>query len=567
MRRFTKFIMLLLCICMLSSAVAADSVTTMVSRAAVSSDGSCQVTMTVGIRLDGTTSGLAFPLPKNAKNVTIDGVSARTYGSGSNPNVILADLSYLNGYVGDRSMIVSFTLSDITVTEERKLYVQIPLLCGFEFPVQSMSFEITMPGDVTGRKPTFTSSVMQTSIDSVINYVVGGYLISGNVTQALQDKESITLKMQVDEDMFPGKLIIEREGNPEIVPMTICGVLALLYWIIFLRTRPVLRHDRSTLIEGVTAGELGCRLTAAGTDLTMMVFSWAQSGYLRVRVDQYGRVILEKRMNMGNERTALENRCFKSLFSRGNLVDATGVPYARLCRSVSKTVSGVKEMYRKQAGNPRLFRVLACGVSVFSGVCFAMNIANKSLWQTLLSVLLGVVGAVTAWAIQGAMYKIHVRGKIPLYVGTVCSWIWIVVGIIAGQVWMGIIVVLLQVLFGALAAYGGRRSQLGIYHAGEILGVQHYLKTMTQEEAARKMELNPDYFFDMLPYAIALGVDGRFAKAFAGLQIPECTYLAARKNEKRSAAEWALMVRKIADRMDKRQRRMEIEVWFPINIR
>ena len=567
MRRFTKFIMFLLCICMLSSAVAADSVTTMVSRAAVSSDGSCQVTMTVGIRLDGTTSGLAFPLPKNAKNVTIDGVSARTYGSGSNPNVILADLSGLNGYVGDRSMIVSFTLTDITVTEERKLYVQIPLLCGFDFPVQSMSFEITMPGDVTGRKPTFTSSVMQTSIDSVINYVVGGYLISGNVTQALQDKESITLKMQVDEDMFPGKLIIEREGNPEVVPMTICGVLALLYWIIFLRTRPVLRHDRSTLIEGVTAGELGCRLTAAGTDLTMMVFSWAQSGYLRVRVDQYGRVILEKRMNMGNERTALENRCFKSLFSRGNLVDATGVPYARLCRSVSKTVSGVKEMYRKQAGNPRLFRVLACGVSVFSGVCFAMNIANKSLWQTLLSVLLGVVGAVTAWAVQGAMYKIHVRGKSPLYVGTVCMWIWIIVGIIAGQWLMGIIVVLLQVLFGALAAYGGRRSQLGIYHAGEILGVQHYLKTMTQEEAARKMELNPDYFFDMLPYAIALGVDGRFAKAFAGLRIPECTYLAARKNEKRSAAEWALMVRKIADRMDKRQRRMEIEVWFPINIR
>jgi hypothetical protein len=71
----------------------------------------------------------------------------------------------------------------------------------------------------------------------------------------------------------------------------------------------------------------------------------------------------------------------------------------------------------------------------------------------------------------------------------------------------------------------------------------------------------------MLPYAIALGVDTKFAKAFGKMEIPECHYLLVARNDKRTAADWALLVRKIADQMDKRQRRLELEKWFPINVR
>ena len=68
----------------------------------------------------------------------------------------------------------------------------------------------------------------------------------------------------------------------------------------------------------------------------------------------------------------------------------------------------------------------------------------------------------------------------------------------------------------------------------------------------------------MLPLAIALGVDKKFAKAFDKFRIYDCHYLLVTRNEKRTASEWALMVRKIADQMDKQQRRMEIEKWLPL---
>ena len=580
MRR-TRFIRCLLilafCLCMLTTAVsAATSATELNSIITVSADGRCQVTSTVRLHFSEAATKMTFPLPKNAQNVTVGGSSVRTYSSAMDPDVILVDLTSLNGITGDYQLMFSYTLPDVIRTEqsqnngillnEGKLVMEIPLLSGFEYPVDSMTFSVTMPGEITG-KPTFNSTYMQSSVESRINTIIGGQLINGSTTQGMQDREKVSLVMDVSEDMFPGKLLLERTGNPEIIPMSVFGALALLYWIIFMRTWPVFRHDRSIPIEGLTAGELGCRLTAAGVDLTMMVMNWAQLGYLRIMVDKKGRVILERRMDMGNERGETENRIFRSLFSRGDMVDATGARYAKLCRSVEETVSGIREMYTKRAGNVKIFRILGCMVSVFCGICFAMNLAKTQIPQVLLSILFVIFGVVTAWGIQGGMYKIHVRGKIPLYIGTVCGLLWILLGVLAGQWIMGLAVVAGQYLIGLLAAYGGRRSELGIFHAGEVLGLRHFLKKLDEKQLKRLQDNNPDYFFDMLPIAIALGVDTKFAKAFGKTPIPDCPYLLVTRNEKRTASDWALLVRKIADQMDKRQRKMELEKWIPINIK
>lgn len=574
MARIRRILIAILCMIMLTTVVYAESSASKVeSWATVTSGGACQVTMTVRINMDTPAAGLTFPLPRGAKDVAVNGNSARTYSSASDPDVVLTDLSFLDGYIGENTVTFSYTLSDVLHTERNEqtkrsyLVMSVPLLSGFDYPVKELAFSITMPGDVTGKKPTFTSGFLQTNIESIVNCVTGGSLISGTVTQTLQDKEKLTLVMEVDEDMFPGKLIIAREGNPEAVPMAICAAAALLYWLLFMRCLPLLRQRRTEQLEGVTAGELGCHLTAAGADLTMMVFTWAELGYLRILPDKRGRVYLQRRMKMGNERTAFENRCFHSLFSKGDLVDATGVPYARLCIKVSETISGVKEMYLRRAGNAFLFRALACGVSLFSGICLAMNFTTNSTLQVILSIGLGLLGIVTAWAIQDGVYRLHIRGKLPIYFATVAYVLWITLGILSGAWLIALLAVLAQILAGLAAAYGGRRSDLGRHQAGLILGLRHYLGTISKDELARITENNPDFFFQMLPYAIALGVDTRFAKLFGDQKMPQCSYLAAREDRRRTAAEWALLLRKTADRMDARQRKMQLEKWLMVSRR
>lgn len=574
MTRIRRILTAILCVVMLTTVVFAESGANKVeSWSTVTSNGACQVTMTVRINMDSPATGLTFPLPRGAKSVAVNGSSARTYSSSTDPTAVLTDLSFLDGYMGESTVTFSYTLDDVLSSEYNEktkksyLVMSIPLLCGFDYPVQQLAFSVTMPGDVTGKKPTFTSGFLQTNIESIVNCVTGGSLISGTVTRPLQDKERLTLVMEVDEEMFPGKLIIFRDGNPEVVPMSICAAAALIYWLLMMRCLPLLRQRRTEVLEGITAGELGSHLTAAGADLTMMVFTWAELGYLRIYPDKRGRVILQKRMEMDNERTAFENRCFHSLFSKGDLVDATGLPYARLCIKVSKTISGVQEMYLRRAGNSFIFRALSCGVSCFGGICMAYNFTTNPSLQMVLSIVLGILGVVTAWAIQDGVYRIHIRGKIPLYVATVAYVLWIVLGICSGVWLIGLLCVLAQILTGLAAAYGGRRSDLGRHQAGLILGLRHYLGTISKEELERITENNPDFFFQMLPYAIALGVDTRFAKLFGDEKMPQCTYFAAREDRRRTAAEWALLLRKTADRMDARHRKMQLEKLLMISIR
>ena len=50
------------------------------------------------------------------------------------------------------------------------------------------------------------------------------------------------------------------------------------------------------------------------------------------------------------------------------------------------------------------------------------------------------------------------------------------------------------------------------------------------------------------------------------MRIPPCSYLTARDNPRRTAREWAALMRTTADRMDMRQRRMEREKWTIVSI-
>lgn len=567
MRQMRRILILILCVLMLTSAVhASGTATSVMSNCTIASDGSCSVSMTVEVVLDSPAEDLTFPLPGGAKNVTLNGNSVRTYRSSSDSNVLLADLSHLDGLVGTYTMSFQYTISDVLQTIDKKLYLQLPLLSGFEYPVQKMSFSVTFPGEIKG-DVNFYSGYLNNSVESIVQYNLGGYMVTGNTTASLQDRDTLTLSMQVSEEMFPGKLIVEREGNPEVVYMIICGALAFLYWLLMMRCLPIVRQRRTIPPEGLTAGEVGSRLSAAGVDLTMMVFSWAQMGYLKIVPDKYGRVFLQRRMDMGNERTDFECRVFKQLFSRGNMVDGTGKAYANLCLKVAQTVSGAHEMYRRRAGNIQIFRILACGVSLFSGICYAMNLVYNSTLQAVLSIILAVAGVVTGWTIQDGMFRFHIRGKTAQYVASVCMLVWILLGVLSGVVWVGVAAVAVQMVAGLAAAYGGRRSSLGRTHAGQILGMRHYLRHISKDEVQRLTDHNPDYFFDMMPYALALGADTQFARRFDGVNLPPCGYLTARQDRRRSAQEWAILMRKTADKLDKRQRKMQLEKWLPRTLR
>ena len=537
----------------------------------VNSEGDCLVRATVMLRLEGGQTGLAFPLPGDATNITMNGSSVSTRKSGS---AILVDISRItDNFAGETSLVFDYTVPETVKPEAekvngvRRLKLTLPMLSGFEYPVEKLSFVITMPSDQMTNPAIFTSIYRQESVGSDLDVIIRGTQIIGSSKVSLNDHDGLSMNMIVPQEMFPTVSTYVREGNPELIPMLIFAGLALLYWILFLRTLPLIRSRTSTAPEGITAGELGCRLTLAGGDLTMMVFSWAQLGYLLIHMDDNGRVLLHKRMDMGNERNQFENQAFRALFGSRRVVDATGMQYARLTQRIAGIVPSERNMYKGNSGNVRIFRGLACGSQIFCGICVAMNMTTVPALQVLLSVILSVVGAVSAWLIQDVAYRTHLRGKVPVYIGMVCFLLWILLGWLCGQIWIPLGCVFGQWLIGYFAAYGGRRSELGRHDAGQVLGLRRYLKRLPRNEIGRLLENDPDYFFNMAPYALAMGVINPYARTFGRRKLEQCPYLYTRVTGKRTAEEWGHLMADAADMMDAKSRQMLVEKWTAVQIR
>ncbi|MBQ8833571.1 MAG: DUF2207 domain-containing protein [Oscillospiraceae bacterium] len=570
MKRFLAvLVMLVLMVGVITVPASAESMASKVDTTiSINTDGDCSVSMAVTLHLETPDSDLVFPLPGNATNITLNGSSARTTKNGSTIDVNIGNLA--ENMVGDFTITfgyiipgaVTVDMDSLLTSGTPLLRLDLPILCGFEYPIQELKIVITLPSAVT-YVPSFYSTYQQNSFESNIKPIVNGSMITGASTTGLNDHESVSMAMYVTEVMFPGVSTYVRTGNPEIWPMIGFAVAALLYWLLFLRALPLIRTRTVTPPEGLNAGELGCHLTLAGVDLTMLVMHWAQMGYILIQLDG-GRVLLHKRMDMGNERRRFERTVYKSLFGTRRVVDATSSQYARLHQKVARTIPDERDLLRSKSGGMKIFRGLLCISQVFCGICVAMNMTSTLALQILLSLIFGIVGAVSAWQIQEIAYRTHLRGKTRVYIGLMCMLLWIALGFLCGEILIPLCAVLVQFLMSYFAAYGGRRTDVGRHDAGQILGLRSYLKKISKEDVQRIQKSDPDYFFNMAPYALALGIIHPFAKNFGSKKLDQCPYLMTRVHGRRTADEWADMMAQTADLMDARQRRMEYEKWTTI---
>lgn len=563
-----RIVTTLLCVMLLIGCalpVSADNCATYVENiSTITSNALAQVTMKVNIHLDSAVENLTFPVPLGAKDVKVNGSSARATRSGGALQVDISD--FAGAYAGDYTLRFDFTLENVVLVVDKKLQIELPILCGFAYPITDLDFSVTLPGEVENR-PYFTGGYRQSTMESVLNTAVQGNQISGKITTSLVDYETLTMTLEVPQKMFPSVSTYQREGNPEVIPMLIVGAVGLLFWLIFLRTLPLIRSRRTMPPEGVSAGEMGCRLTFSGADLTSMVFSWAQLGYILIHVENNGRIILHKRMEMGNERSLFEVKTFKLLFGNRRAVDGTGTHYARLAMKIARQIPGEKILCNSSPLKFRIFRVIHCIVLAIGGVCYAMNLTELTVLRVLLSIVFGIIGVVCAWCIQSGMYRIHLCDRRMLWVGIGCAVIWCILGAISGAFLVGLISALWQMAVGCLAAYGGRRTEMGRTNAVQIISFRHYLKHISKKEVHELCIADSESFFRMLPYALALNVEDAYAKCFLRYKLPTCPYLILGNRSRLSAQSWARQARNVADALDSLWHQMEIEKFAVIRVK
>ena len=558
MRRFTTVLTALVLVLTLALSVhGATGASSVNSFATVSPDGSCQISMSLTLHLEQTVDKLYFPVPGDASAVTVNGSRVSAPKSGDVRRVNLS--KYAGKVVGDITVNIQYSLHDVIyTTQEDTLEMRVPLLSGFEYAVEAMTFSVTLPGE-NAALPAFTSGYHQAGIEEHLTYTVEGATVSGASVKALKDHETLTMVLAVTEEMFPRSIVEKQSVGTAAVAMGICAALAVLYWLIMLRNLPWRRQQCSQPPQGFGAGMLGCVTAVQGVDLSMAVLSWAQLGYVLIQVDRHGRVLLHKRMDMGNERSEFEQRCFKKLFGKRQLADTASYQYALLHRQLAKRPALITELMHKHTGNNTVFRVLASGIGLFGGAGIGLAMGSGAALQGVLVVLLGAAGAVSGWFIQGWGGALGLRGKEKLLTGLALSALWLLLGLAAGEFIFGLWMVIGLLIAGVLLRWGGRRTDQGRQLQAQLRGLRRYFRTADKTRLRQLLETDPDYFFRLAPYAMALGADKAFAKRFGGVKLAGCPYLTTGMDAHMNALQWSEMMSKTVAAMEDRAKKLPLE--------
>lgn len=548
MRRIAVIILVLICLAGLTVPVLAEStLSSLSSDSVVHSDGSCTVVISGELMLEEANDTLSFSIPAGAEDITLNGEKASAVNGVSLQPVT-------GGRTGQFHFTIRYTLPAVVQTDEEGMFLELALLSGFPYPVEQLQFSLSLPGELAA-EPVFTSGYFQEGILSQMTLSVNGSTVTGS-TGRLKDHESLQVRIPVDETLFPHHAEPERKLSRTDLLIIVTVILAAAYFLITMAPRPVRRTSRATAPDGISAGDLTLWMAGRGIDLSLLVVSWAQLGYIRIQVDDTGRVLLHKRMSMGNERSSFENRCFKLLFGRRRIVDGTGYHYATLCRSLRGKTPRIKEIYRRRTGNPKIFRILCTAAGVLSGITMAMGFSATSIF---LRVLLGIVTGVFSLMLQTGGSRIPLRQKQPLYFSLICAAVWLLLGGLASESLTACLMVAFQFLAGLGIAHGGKRTELGQQAREQIFALRRHMHRVSKKELQQILKQNPGYFHQLAPYALAMDADRAFARRFARLRLVECTYLVSGMRGQMTAAEWAKLLRTTVDTLDQKANRLPLE--------
>ena len=129
-----------------SAESAASSVETFVT---VTTDGDCMVSLSLRLRLETPVDSLTFPVPLNATDISVNGAGARTT---KNASAIDVDITRaIGGMTGEMNVTLGYNIAGAVTPQKAAtgngyyLQLDVPLLCGFSYPVEQMKFVITLP--------------------------------------------------------------------------------------------------------------------------------------------------------------------------------------------------------------------------------------------------------------------------------------------------------------------------------------------------------------------------------------------------------------------------------------
>ena len=280
--------------------------------------------------------------------------------------------------------------------------------------------------------------------------------------------------------------------------------------------------------------------TLSQKDVASIIFYWASKGYIKIDNEDSDNPVLIKNLEISaQEAGGIEYlRLFDAIFSSGDRVAVSSLQYklsARFNEIMAKSRKIAAKFYDKKATlvsilSAVLSLVVSFAITAFAGIN-AIGSAD-AIYGLVPTVFFSAIGFIANTLIGRYRYKLKhykiaaiavivlltalggvgalgmFRDVMPLYAS---------IPLCAGTVFIVSVAALVRHL-----------TESYIKALGDLLGFKNFLEVAEKEKLEMLLEENPQYYYDILPYANVLGVSDKWENKFKDLTVQPPEYVVGR---------------------------------------
>lgn len=309
-----------------------------------------------------------------------------------------------------------------------------------------------------------------------------------------------------------------------IIFSVICGIylIGLIIFVILNRKKKIIEVVEFSAPDGMTPADAGYVIDKSidDRDISSLLIYWAEKKYIEIIQNEDKTVILKKLKDADDKMKVYEQTMFNTVFSQKVEINLKDLPV--IIKPITSTIKKqIKDENNKKYFNSKIeststwltlgitcllvflsyffgsggtFSII-CGVIIFAISTIFSNICNKVYIQKKLkAIILYIVGIVLflIFALLNLVYSFT-----NLYV----------LGLIT-------ITTFLCLLTYILCPFLEYRTKEGQFVVGRLLGLKKYLEVTEKEKIEMLIKENPEYFYNIIPYAYVLNVSNEWIENY-----------------------------------------------------
>lgn len=339
--------------------------------------------------------------------------------------------------------------------------------------IQNVTFEINMPKEFDSSKLGFSAGYKGEIGTEAVDYSVDGNRITGKMTMPLGYREGLTARIELPEGYFQLDKTKENMSVAGLIILPCILLIAVLViWRLFGKDKKVIDVVEFYPPEGMNCIDVAHWYNGSvdGEDVVPLLIELANEGYLTIDDDKSGSYVIKKVKSYDGVDQS-KKTFMKGLFAFGDTTYKSRLEndfyvYVDMIKNSYNTGKNKKNVFMKNS----LWMRAVCWLLIASFVFFSFGIFSES-YQTLPCI----------YAFGGG------------FIIYLCAFV--------------------------ISFFVRKRTDDGHKMLQRINGFKIFLETAEKEKLEALVEENPQYFYNILPYAYVLGVSKKWVDKFESIAI------------------------------------------------